>query len=122
MTTILVIEDEEVIRLNILELLEAEGFTALSAENGRAGVRLAHERQPDLILCDVTMPELEGYGVLAAVRADLTTATLPFVFLTARAEPADEQRGLTLGANAYLTKPFTRRQLLDTLAAHLPKR
>lgn len=82
-TKILVIEDEFFIRENLLELLEIEGFDAVGAENGLVGVRLAKEYQPDLILCDVMMPELDGFGVLKALREDSATATIPFLFLSA---------------------------------------
>jgi CheY-like chemotaxis protein len=115
MTKILVIEDEESVRENILELLDAEGFDAIAAKNGRIGLFLAKAELPDLILCDVRMPELDGYGVITGLRADTTTAAIPFVFLTAKAAKTDFSQGLDLGANAYITKPFTLVQLLDTI-------
>jgi CheY-like chemotaxis protein len=123
MTKILVIEDEESVRENILELLDAEGFDAIAAKNGRIGLFLAKAELPDLILCDVRMPELDGYGVITGLRADTTTAAIPFVFLTAKAAKTDFSQGLDLGANAYITKPFTLVQLLDTIEqALLPNR
>lgn len=121
MTKILVIEDEETVRENILELLDAEGFEALSAENGRIGLDLAQQQLPDLILCDVRMPELDGYGVLTALRSEAETATIPFMFLTAKAAKTDLIYGLELGANAYITKPFTLTELLDAIAAQIEK-
>jgi DNA-binding response OmpR family regulator len=121
MTKILVIEDEETVRENILELLDAEGFEALSAENGRIGLDLAQQQLPDLILCDVRMPELDGYGVLTALRSEAETAMIPFMFLTAKAAKTDLSYGLELGANAYITKPFTLTELLDAIAAQIEK-
>lgn len=115
MTKILVIEDEESVRENILELLDAEGFDAIAAKNGRIGLFLAKAELPDLILCDVRMPELDGYGVITGLRSDTTTAAIPFVFLTAKAAKTDFSQGLDLGANAYITKPFTLVELLNTI-------
>jgi DNA-binding response OmpR family regulator len=119
MKKILVIEDEETVRENILELLDAEGFEAISAENGRIGLDLAQRQLPDLILCDVRMPELDGYGVLTALRSEAMTVAIPFMFLTAKAAKTDLSYGLELGANAYLTKPFTIAELLAAIEAHL---
>lgn len=119
MTKILVIEDEETVRENILELLDAEGFEAIAAENGRIGLELAKRYLPDLILCDVRMPELDGYGVLTALRSEVTTTEIPFLFLTAKAAKTDLSYGLELGATAYITKPFTLSELLDAIAQAL---
>jgi len=119
MVKILVIEDEESVRENILELLDAEGFDSILAENGQKGLHLAQQYHPDLILCDVLMPEMDGYGVLSALRSQPTTATIPFLFLTAKAAKTDIKQGMTLGANAYLTKPFTLMELLDAIATHV---
>ena len=115
MQTILIVEDEEAVRENLVELLEAEGFATLAAADGGTGLDLARRHKPALILCDVTLPDLDGFAVLAALRADPATAALPLLFLTARADPAQRQRGLELGAAAYITKPFTRRELLATI-------
>jgi DNA-binding response OmpR family regulator len=115
MTKILVIEDEESVRENILELLDTEGFEALAAKNGRIGLFVAHQELPDLILCDIRMPELDGYGVLTGLRSEPTTASIPFIFLTAKAAKTDLNLGLELGAHAYITKPFTLVELLDTI-------
>ena len=116
MQKILVIEDEETVRENILELLDAEGFNAIAAQNGRIGLELARQHLPDLILCDVRMPELDGYGVLQVIRSDPVMATIPLIFLTAKASKTDLSYGLELGATAYITKPFTITELLDAIS------
>ena len=122
MPKILVIEDEALVRANILEILDSSGdFNALGAENGLIGVRLAQEHQPDLIVCDIMMPELDGYGVLEALRADPATAAIPFIFLTAKADQADLRFGMNLGADDYLTKPFRRSELLLAISTRLEK-
>jgi diguanylate cyclase (GGDEF)-like protein len=121
MIKILLIEDEEPLRENILALLEADGFDAFGSENGRLGVQLAQEILPDLILCDVMMPELDGYGVLAELRQNPVLATVPFIFLTAKATKADLRQGMELGADDYLTKPFTRAELLSAITTRLKK-
>lgn len=119
MRKILVIEDEETVRENILELLDAEGFEAIAAENGRIGLSLAQQELPDLILCDVRMPEMDGYGVLTGLRSQQETAEIPFIFLTAKAAKTDLSLGLEMGANAYITKPFTLAELLGVIAAQI---
>ncbi|WP_234488619.1 bifunctional diguanylate cyclase/phosphodiesterase [Oxynema sp. CENA135] len=121
MKTILVIEDEEFVRANILEILDSMNFETLGAENGKIGVELAQQHLPDLILCDIKMPELDGYGVLTELRQDPTTATIPFIFLTAKAEVADLRQGMNLGADDYLTKPFRRAELLSAVSVRLEK-
>ncbi|MDQ3034562.1 MAG: sigma-54 dependent transcriptional regulator [Myxococcota bacterium] len=120
-TRILVIEDDLGIRSNILDLLDAEGFEAVGAPDGGAGVAEALARPPDLVLCDVTMPALDGYGVLRALSEHDSTATIPFVFLTAKADRGDVRLGMNLGADDYITKPFTRADLLDTIRARLER-
>ncbi|HEY9708344.1 MAG TPA: response regulator [Oculatellaceae cyanobacterium] len=115
MTKILVIEDEATVRENILELLDAEGFDAIAAENGRIGLARAQQHLPDLILCDIRMPELDGYGVLTALRSESKTAKIPFIFLSAKAAKTDLAVGMDLGASAYIIKPFTLMELLDTM-------
>lgn len=122
MYKILVIEDERSIRINLLKLLSAEGFQAIGAENGNRGVQLACSEQPDVIICDILMPLLDGYGVLKALQQDPSTATIPFIFLTAKADRADWRQAMTLGADDYLTKPFTRAELLETIATRLQKK
>jgi CheY-like chemotaxis protein len=121
MKKILVIEDEPTVRANILELLEAEDFYALGAENGFIGALWAREHSPDLIICDVMMPELDGYEVLAVLRQEPVTATIPFIFLTAMADKTDLRQGMELGADDYLTKPFTPDELLGAIAARFAK-
>lgn len=118
---ILVIEDEEFVRENILELLNAEGLDAIAAENGRIGLDLAQQQQPDLILCDVMMPELDGFAVLTALRQSSSLAGIPFIFLTAKAAKNDFRQGMELGADDYLTKPFTRAELLGAIAIRAKK-
>ncbi len=122
MTTILVIEDEDSVRSNMLELLEAEGFMPLGAGGGREGLSLARQRHPDLILCDVMMADLDGYGVLAGLQEQPDTATIPFVFVTAKTARGDWRQGMQLGADDYLTKPFTGRELLDVVTVRIGKR
>jgi diguanylate cyclase len=121
MAKILVIEDEELVRANLVDLLELENFEVFEAENGKVGVSLAQQHLPDLILCDVAMPELDGYAVLEQLRQIPTTAGIPLIFLTARATPADFRQGMRLGADDYLTKPFTQAELLDAIATRLAK-
>ncbi|MEG3894114.1 MULTISPECIES: response regulator [unclassified Microcoleus] len=121
MTKILVIEDEKSIRENILELLEAENFQGIGAINGRVGIKLAIEQIPDLILCDMMMPEVDGHCVLKALRSEPLTATIPFIFLTAKADKSDVRTGMELGADDYITKPCTPQELLKAIAIRLEK-
>ncbi|MEG4912948.1 MULTISPECIES: response regulator [unclassified Microcoleus] len=121
MAKILVIEDEEAIRENILELLEAENFEGIGAINGKVGIKLAIEKIPDLILCDMMMPEVDGHGVIKALRSEPLTATIPFIFLTAKADKVDVRRGMELGADDYITKPCTPQELLKAIAIRLEK-
>jgi two-component system, sensor histidine kinase and response regulator len=118
---ILVIEDEESIRENILELLEAENFEGIGAINGQVGIKLAIAQIPDLILCDMMMPEIDGHGVLKALRSDPLTATIPFIFLTAKADKSDIRTGMEMGADDYITKPCTPQELLKAIAIRLEK-
>lgn len=122
MTKILVIEDEVQVLDNIQEILEIEDFDTITAENGRVGVQLALAEVPDLIICDVMMPELDGYGVLSALRQYSATANIPLIFLTAKANRSDVRQGMELGADDYLTKPFTPAELLKALATRLEKK
>jgi signal transduction histidine kinase len=121
MSKILVIEDERPLRQNILELLELEGFQPIGAADGEAGVQLAREHCPDLIVCDIMMPRLDGYGVLLALREDPATAQIPFVFLTAKADRSAMRHGMDLGADDYLTKPFAQTELLAAIRARLDR-
>lgn len=122
MIKILVIEDEEAVRTNLLEMLDAEGFSVMGAQDGRTGMQLAQDYVPDLVICDIMMPELDGYGVLAELRRDPLTAAIPFVFLTARADRTDLRRGMELGADDYLVKPFTISEVLRAISTRLDKR
>jgi CRP-like cAMP-binding protein len=121
MKTILVIEDNNDVRENIAEILELSQFNVLTAENGKIGVRLAQEQQPDLIICDVMMPELDGFGVLHILSQNPATAKIPFIFLTAKADKTDFRKGMSLGADDYLTKPFDDVELLNTIDIRLKK-
>lgn len=122
MQRILVIEDEHSILENVVETLEMENFEVRGAPNGRLGVEIAKAYLPDLILCDIMMPKLNGYGVLLELRQDPNTANIPFVFLTAKAERADMRKGMELGADDYLVKPFTTSELLAAVGARLDRR
>ena len=121
MKRILVIEDQSVMRRNIHTILEMEGFEVFSAENGKKGLEATTQNLPDLILCDVMMPELDGYGVLTALRSNEQTATIPFIFLTAKGEKADLRAGMNLGADDYLAKPVSKDELLAAIRARLER-
>jgi len=121
MKKILVIEDEPETLDNLVTMLEMEGFEPLSAPNGRKGVAIAKKELPDVILCDVSMPELDGYGVLEALRADQTTVSIPFIFLTAKGDKKDLRTGLNLGADDYLTKPASAEDVLSAINARLDR-
>jgi YesN/AraC family two-component response regulator len=118
---ILVIEDEVPIRTFFLRGLKAKGFCPISAENGRVGVQRAKEQLPDLIICDIMMPELDGYRVLTTLRQDPATGIIPFIFVTAKEERIDLRKAMELGANDYLTKPCTLEELVRAIKAQLDK-
>lgn len=122
MTKVLVIEDEQILRESILNILKIRGFSAIGAEDGRQGLQLAKTIAPDLILCDVRMPELDGYEVLTALRQDPTTATVPFIFLTAETIQNVVSQGQVLGANGYLKKPFSTAELIEAINRGLGER
>lgn len=121
MKRILVIEDEPEMRRNLATILRLEQFHPIPAENGRVGVELAAKENPDLILCDVMMPELDGYGVLQALREDSRTVAIPFIFLTAKGEKPDIRAGMNLGADDYLTKPVPKVELLEAIRMRLQR-
>jgi two-component system, OmpR family, alkaline phosphatase synthesis response regulator PhoP len=121
MKTILIIEDELTVRESLIDLLEIEGFKAIAAENGKVGLRLAQEHNPDLVLCDISMPEMDGFGVLQSLREHPDTGAMPFIFLTARTTKIEFRRGMELGADDYLFKPFTVDELLSAISARLNK-
>ena len=121
MSKILVIEDETLVRDNIQDILILEGFDCLTAEHGEIGVQLAKTYRPDLIICDVMMPQLDGYGVLKALRQDIQTAAIPLIFLTAKTSWKDLRQGMELGADDYLAKPFTPDDLLKSIRMRLKK-
>lgn len=121
MKKILVIEDNTEVRENICEILELDSYEVIAAENGKIGVDKAVNEKPDLILCDVMMPELDGFGVLKILNRNPKTYHIPFIFLTAKAEKEDMRKGMGLGAEDYITKPFDDTQLLEAIDIRLKK-
>ncbi len=121
MKKILLIEDNPDVRENTSEMLEFANYDVVVAKNGREGVRLAREKVPDLILCDIMMPELDGYGVLSILGRDFKTAGIPFIFLTAKADRSDMRKGMSMGADDYITKPFEEMELLDAVEMRLKR-
>ncbi|MDP5171156.1 MAG: response regulator [Bacteroidia bacterium] len=118
---ILLIEDNPDMRENTAEILELADYHVLTAEHGKAGVALAKEEHPDLIICDIMMPELDGYGVLRMLSKNPDTASIPFIFLSAKAEKSDFRKGMNLGADDYITKPFDDVELMDAIEMRLRK-
>lgn len=121
MKKILLIEDNLDVRENTEEILSLANYKVVTAANGRIGVELAQHEKPDLILCDIMMPELDGYGVLHILSKNEETARIPFIFLTAKTEKTDIRKGMTLGADDYLTKPFDDTDLLNAIETRLRK-
>lgn len=121
MKKILLIEDNPEVRENTSEILSLASYEVLVAENGRTGVDIAQRQKPDLIICDIMMPELDGYGVLHILSKNEQTAAIPFIFLTAKTEKADIRKGMNLGADDYLTKPFDDTDLLNAIEARFRK-
>ncbi|WP_324672237.1 response regulator [Hymenobacter sp. GOD-10R] len=119
MKTILLIEDNELIRENTAEILELAGYAVVTAENGKLGVEQALAQRPDLVICDIMMPVLDGYGVLNIFNQNPQLAGVPFIFLTAKTERTDMRRGMELGADDYLTKPFDETELLSAVTGRL---
>ena len=118
---ILVIEDQKDVRENIVELLELSNYEILSAADGKEGVQKALSNPPDLILCDIMMPEMDGYEVLYLITKNPATSSLPFIFLTAKAEKTDFRKGMNMGADDYITKPFEEMELLGAIERRLQK-
>ena len=121
MKKILLIEDNLEVRENTTEILQLANYHVLQAGNGKEGVELAKAQQPDLIICDIMMPELDGYGVLFMLSKDPKTAGIPFIFLTAKTDRSDVRKGMNMGADDYLTKPFNEMELLDTIESRLKR-
>lgn len=122
MAKILVIEDEDMLRNEVVEWLTFEDYEVFSAKDGAAGLESAFRDHPDLVVCDIMMPRLDGYGVLLEMRSNPGTFAIPFIFMTARVTSEDIRRGMVLGADDYLTKPFNRLDLLDAIKARLEKK
>ncbi|MES2265141.1 MAG: response regulator [Bacteroidota bacterium] len=118
---VLIIEDNNDIRENVVEILQLAGYDAFEAQNGKAGIELALSHAPDIILCDIMMPELDGYGVLYMLNKNPETAAIPFIFLTAKAERVDLRKGMEMGADDYLTKPFDDIELLNAIETRFKK-
>jgi len=121
MKKILLIEDSDDIRSNTAEILELSNYKVIVAENGKVGVEKAIEHKPDLIICDIMMPVLDGYGVLHAIHRNESIKNTPFIFLTARTERDDFRKGMELGADDYITKPFSGTELLNAVDSRLKK-
>jgi DNA-binding NarL/FixJ family response regulator len=119
MKKILIIEDERNTRENLRTILEMEGYQPITANDGQAGLASAFQESPDLVLCDVTMPKLDGYGVLTALRRDPRTSVVPFIFLTAKGERPDVRAGMNLGADDYLTKPASAEEVVAAVESRL---
>lgn len=121
MKKILLIEDNKEMRENTAEILELAKYEVVTAQNGKEGVKLAQQSLPDLIICDIMMPELDGYGVLHMLSMNPQTASVPFIFLTAKAEKSDYRKGMSMGADDYLTKPFDDMELLEAVETRINK-
>src|SRR5687767_2864833 len=115
MKTILIIEDNVDVRENTAEILELAGYKVLQAENGKLGVEVARKMKPDLIICDIMMPVLDGYGVIHLLNKNVETASIPFIYLTAKSERNDFRKGMELGADDYISKPFDDTELLKAV-------
>lgn len=122
MSKVLVIEDNNEIRENVVEILELTGYEVMVANNGKLGVEMAIAGLPDIILCDIMMPELDGYGVLYLLNKNPETSNIPFIFITAKSERLDLRKGMEMGADDYLTKPFGRLELLNAIETRLRKK
>lgn len=118
---VLVIEDEKLSRNNLVKILRAEAFEPISAENGAIGIQVAIEQEPDIIICDIMMPDMDGYEVLRVLRQEPSTTLTPFIFLTAKTERTDIRQGMNLGADDYLTKPFEIDELLEAISTRFKR-
>jgi CheY-like chemotaxis protein/CRP-like cAMP-binding protein len=121
MKKVLLIEDDIVLRENTAELLELSGYKVETASNGRAGVEVAKKYEPNIIVCDIMMPELDGYGVLESLSKNETTKYIPFIFLSAKTERQDIRKGMNLGADDYITKPFNEDELISAIESRIAK-
>lgn len=121
MKSVLVIDDNQNIRENTAEIMELAGYKTFTAENGKKGVELAVKEKPDVIICDIMMPELDGYGVLHLLRKNAETQNIPFIFLTAKTERSDFRKGMEMGADDFVTKPFEEIELLNAVEIRLKK-
>src|SRR5687768_15662480 len=121
MKTILIIEDNSDVRENTAEILELANYRVLQAENGKVGVEIAQKMKPDLIICDIMMPVLDGYGVIHLLNKNAETASIPFIFLTAKSERMDFRKGMEMGADDYISKPFDDLELLRAIEIRLKK-
>ncbi len=116
MKTVLIIEDNLEIRENTAELLELGGYNVVSAENGRQGLAMAVKVKPDIILCDIMMPEVNGYEVIRELKANAETAAIPFVYVTASGEKSEVKLAMDMGANGYVRKPFDTKELMQVIS------
>ncbi|WP_372935790.1 response regulator [Seonamhaeicola sp.] len=121
MKTVLLIEDDVVLKENTAELLELSNYKVITASNGKVGVELAKKYIPNIIICDIMMPELDGYGALEALSKSKATKHIPFVFLSAKTERSDVRKGMNLGADDYITKPFTEEDIISAIESRLAK-
>jgi CheY-like chemotaxis protein len=121
MNTILLIEDNTEIRENTAEILELANYKVVTAENGKDGIEKASAVKPDVIICDIMMPVLDGYGVLHMLNKNEELRNIPFIFLTAKTERLDFRKGMEMGADDYITKPFTELELLNAIEQRLKK-
>jgi len=121
MKKLLLIEDDVTVRENTAELLELSNYNVITASNGKLGIATAQQEIPDIIICDIMMPEIDGYGVLEALGKTPSTSNIPFIFLSAKTEHKDIRKGMDLGADDYLTKPFEEEELLSAIESRLAK-
>ncbi|MFO7323309.1 MAG: response regulator [Chloroflexota bacterium] len=119
MPSVLVIEDEPNILSNTIDILRFEGYEVYGATNGRTGVEMAHQKRPDLIICDIMMPECDGYQVLEALSSNANTRSIPFIVMSARIDEKSLEHAITRGAKDYLLKPFTLAELISVVRRYL---